>query len=99
MDFLARSIGDEFLAVLPTASQDMTRQIIERINTGFVRRRFQVTDEESIEIEMTIGWSVFGSDGETPGQLLSLAQLRKAQAKSPEPGNVLWFPREQEVVN
>jgi len=99
MDFLARSIGDEFLAVLPTASQDMTREIIERINTGFVGRRFQVTGEESIEIEVTIGWSVFGSDGETPGQLLSLAQLRKAQAKSPEQGNVLWFPRAQEVVN
>ena len=99
MDFLARSIGDEFIAILPTATLDITKEIMARIDTGFFGQRFQINDEASIEIELTIGWSVFGNDGETAAQLLSLAQLRKAQAKSPEPGRVLWFPMEQEMVN
>lgn len=94
MDFLARSIGDEFLAVLPTASKEVSHEIIARIHTGFFERKLKISDTDSIEIELNVGWAVFGSDGETPGQLLSFAQLRKEQSKSVEANKVLWFSRE-----
>ena len=35
MDFIARSRGDEFLVVLPTASEGITFEIIERIERAF----------------------------------------------------------------
>ena len=94
MDFLARSIGDEFLAVLPTASKEVSHDVIARVHTSFFGRKLEVNDEESVEIELNIGWATFGADGETPGQLLSLAQLRKEQSKSTAPNKVLWFPQE-----
>jgi diguanylate cyclase (GGDEF)-like protein len=94
MDFLARSIGDEFLVILPTASQETAHEIVARIHTGFFGRTLTINDEESIEAEINVGWASFGGDGETPGQLLSLAQLRKEQSKSAVPSKVLWFPQE-----
>ena len=36
MDFLARSQNDEFLAVLPTASDEIAMEIIERIEKAFI---------------------------------------------------------------
>lgn len=94
MDFLARSIGDEFLAVLPTATKEISQEVITRIHNGFVGRSVTINDDESIEIDVNIGWATFGVDGETPGQLLSLAQLRKEQTKSTLHSKVLWFPQE-----
>lgn len=94
MDFLARSIGDEFLAILPTATKEVSHEVIARIHTGFFGRKLKVNDSESVEIELNVGWASFGGDGETPGQLLSLAQLRKEQAKAFGPNKVLWFPQE-----
>ena len=96
MDFVARALNDEFLVILPTADKEISHEIISRISTGFFGRRLAINDTQSVEIGLNIGWSAFGSDGETPGQLLSLAQLRKEQMKSTVPGNVIWFPQEQQ---
>ncbi len=92
MDFVARALNDEFLAILPTADKDIAHEIIDRIHNGFLGQKLAVNETQSVEIELNIGWAAFGGDGETPGQLLSLAQLRKEQIKSTGPSNVLWFP-------
>ena len=97
MDFLARSLGDEFLAILPTASREISHDVIARIDTGFFGRKLKVNDDETVEIELNFGWAAFGNDGETSGALLSIARQRKEQAKSTAPSKVLWFP--QELVN
>lgn len=94
MDFFARSSGDEFLAILPTASKEVSHEIIARIYTGFFGRKFEVTDSAAIEIGLNFGWAAFGEDGETSEQLVKTARVRKDQAKSVEPGKVLWFTRE-----
>ena len=94
MDFFARSVNDEFLAVLPTATKEISHDIAARIHTGFFGRKLKLSDTESIEIELNIGWAAFGGDGETPGQLLSRAKLRKDQMKTSEPPTVLIFPHE-----
>lgn len=97
MDFFARAMNDEFLAVLPTATKAISHEIIARIHTGFFGRKLRISDEQSIEIELNVGWAAFGIDGETPDNLLSAARQRKEQTKSAQPPKVLWFSRE--VVN
>jgi diguanylate cyclase (GGDEF)-like protein len=94
MDFLARTSADEFVVVLPTASKEISHEVIARIQTGFFGRKLKVTELESVEIELNIGWAAFGTDGETPETLLRVARERKQQTKSLAPNKVLWFPTE-----
>jgi len=94
MDFLARSAADEFVVVLPTASKEISHEVIARIQTGFFGRKLKVSELESVEIELNIGWAAFGTDGETPETLLRVARERKQQTKSLAPNKVLWFPSE-----
>jgi len=95
MDFLARSMNDEFLAVLPTASEEITREIIGRIEKVFVTNPFEISNEEKIHLQLNFGAASFGRDGETASQMLKHALVRKQQSKSDEKENkVLWFPKE-----
>lgn len=94
MDFLARTVNDEFGVILPTASEKTAMEIIERIKSGFTQSGFAISDEESVTISLNVGWATFWKDGETVEQLIRSAQLRKRQEKSEEPAGVLWFPKE-----
>jgi diguanylate cyclase (GGDEF)-like protein len=94
MDFLARTVNDEFSVILPTASEKVAFEIIERIRSGFVHNEFEIADGEGVVVALNIGWATFWKDGETADQLLRAAQQRKRQAKSEEPAGVLWFPKE-----
>jgi diguanylate cyclase (GGDEF)-like protein len=94
MDFLARGGGDEFLTVLPTASQEIIHQIIARIQTSLVGTKIKVSDVDAIEIELHIGWASFGQDGDTPNALMRAARERREQSNSSMHGSVLWFPQE-----
>lgn len=94
MDFFARSIGDEFLAILPTASKEDSHEVIARVQTGFFGRKIKLTETEMVEIDINIGWAAFGVDGETADQLLGAARLRKGQSKSGVSNKVLWFSKE-----
>jgi diguanylate cyclase (GGDEF)-like protein len=97
MDFLARSVNDEFLAILPTASIETSQMIIERIYNCFVEEKFVTTGGESISVDLNIGWATYDNEGSTPGELLSLAELKKEQQKMPIRKNIVAFP--QEFVN
>ncbi len=97
MDFFARAMSDEFLAILPTASKEISHEVMARIHTGFFGRKLKISDSDSVEIELNIGWAAFGDDGETPDHLVMVARIRKEQVKSEVPNKVLWFP--QELVN
>jgi len=94
MDFVARALNDEFLVILPTADKGISQEVMQRIQAGFSGRKLAINEAQAVEIELNIGWAVFGIDGETPGQLLSLAQLRKEQMKFTGPSNLLFFPNE-----
>jgi len=94
MDLVARCRGDEFLAVLPTASRDVAADVIDRINTAFFGRCIEMSCEEPVEIELNVGSATFAGDGETAEQLIAVARLRKDQTKALLPNKVLWFPKE-----
>lgn len=94
MDVLARSSNDEFLALLPTASKEVSSEIIARIQSGFFGRRIRLSDEDNVEIELNFGWAACGEDGETADQLVCVARLRKDQAKYAIGDNLLRFSKE-----
>lgn len=94
MDFLSRSMNDEFFAVLPTADKDVAEKIIRRVEKTFVSDQFRVSDQVRINIGLNFGFSQFNTDGETANQLLNIALLKKRQSKSFDDKNVLWFPKE-----
>jgi diguanylate cyclase (GGDEF)-like protein len=94
MDFLARSVGDEFLAVLPTAPEKVALEIVERIERILVTTPFEISPNRFTNLQFNFGCATFWKDGETAPELLQNALLRKQQNKSDEPKKVLWFPRE-----
>ncbi len=94
MDFLARTVNDEFGVILPTATEKKAQEVIARIREGFSRVEFDIAEGEGVFVELNIGWATFWKDGETADQLLRAAQQRKRLAKSEAPASVLWFPKE-----
>lgn len=94
MDFLARSINDEFVMILPTAAEQTAGEVIQRIKDSLAECPFPVSEHESIKLWLNFGWATFWKDGESAQQLLQAAVLRKQQAKSSEPAAVVWFPKD-----
>lgn len=94
MDFLSRSANDEFLVILPGASETIANEIVERIKANFASNSFEVSDDETIKIWLNFGSATFWKDGETAQQLLKTANVRKRQSKLEESNKVLWFPKE-----
>ena len=94
MDFLSRASSDEFLLILPTASDKFAGEILQRIRDHFAASVFAVSETEEIKVWLNFGVATFWKDGETADQLLQHARVRKQQAKAEEPNKVLWFPKE-----
>lgn len=94
MDFLSRFRADEFLAILPTASDEIAQVIIERIASAFRQHPLSLETQRLIHIELNFGAASFIKDGETADELLSSATIKKQAAKSPAPHQVLIFPRQ-----
>lgn len=98
MDLVARALNDEFVVILPTAGKEISREIIARIREAFSQNDISIPGVSDLRIGLNVGWAAFGSDGESPTQLVSVAQLRKEQAKARSGGNVLWFPPTQRII-
>jgi diguanylate cyclase (GGDEF) domain len=94
MDFLARSASDEFLVVLPTASEQTANEIVARISSSFEKLPYSIDELQQFYIRLNFGSATFWRDGETAKQLMRHAHLKKQQAKSEDQGNVIWFPKE-----
>lgn len=95
MDFLARSAGDEFLAVLPTASDATVIEISERVRKIFVLSPFEVSERETLNLQVRFGAASFAKDGETATALIQTALLKKKQSKHQDGANkILFFPKE-----
>jgi len=94
MDFLCRAANDEFLIILPTASEKFASEIVQRIRDRFASEPFRISETDDIKVWLNFGLATFWQDGETADQLLQSARIRKQQAKAEEPSKVLWFPKE-----
>lgn len=94
MDFFARASNDEFLIILPTASEKVAAEVVARIHTEFAGCKYAVNDTQSVPIDLHFGLSTFWKDGETAQTLLATARERKEQSKNVIPNKVVWFPKE-----
>lgn len=94
MDFLARSMNDEFLIVLPKASERTAFEITARIQSCLALAPMKVNEEEELKLWLNFGFATFWKDGETSQELIQGALVKKQMAKSEDPGNVLMFPKE-----
>lgn len=94
MDFLARSGSDEFLAVLPTANEDETHEIVARIDNIFQITPFEIASGEKSYLKMNIGAASFIKNGESAPELLQTARLKKETTKMGHEAKVIWFPKE-----
>ncbi len=94
MDFLARSMNDEFLLVLPKASERTAVEITGRIQSCLAMAPMKINEEDEIKLWMNFGFATFWKDGETSGELIQVALTKKQIAKLEDPSKVLTFPRE-----
>lgn len=95
MDFLARSLSDEFLVVLPTATDEITEEIIQRLKKAFATTPFEISEQEkaNLNLKLNFGSATLHIDGETANQLLKRARLRKQELKLTGEGKILKFPK------
>ena len=73
MDILSRYAGDEFVAIMPMASQSMAEMVAERIRKAVSEHRFSVRTGKTVEVSISTGISCFPDNGETTEELLTTA--------------------------
>jgi diguanylate cyclase (GGDEF)-like protein/putative nucleotidyltransferase with HDIG domain len=73
MDVLARYAGDEFVAIMPMASNDVASMVAERIRTAVESQQFVVRTGKTTQISISVGVACFPGDGETAEDLLNSA--------------------------
>ncbi|MEZ5911534.1 MAG: diguanylate cyclase [Paracoccaceae bacterium] len=85
-DILARIGGEEFLVAMPDTSLADARGVAERLCAAVKSRPFTLPGGESIEVTISIGLAVSGTEAETPEQtvaaLLDRADRALLSAKS-----------------
>ncbi len=73
MDILSRYAGDEFVAIMPMASQSMAEMIAQRIRKAVAEHKFSVRTGKTVEVSISTGLACFPEDGETTEELLTAA--------------------------
>jgi len=73
MDILTRYAGDEFVAIMPMASQTMSEMVGERIRQAVADHKFSVRTDKNVQVSISIGVACFPLNGETSEELLTTA--------------------------
>jgi diguanylate cyclase (GGDEF)-like protein len=81
MDILSRYAGDEFVAIMPMASQTMAEGIAERIRKAVAEHKFSVRTGKTINVTISAGVACFPINGETTEELLTTAARNMQQDK------------------
>lgn len=81
MDILSRYAGDEFVAIMPMASQTMSEGVAERISNAVAGFQFPVRTGKTIGVTISTGVACFPNDGETTEELLTTAARNMQQDK------------------
>jgi diguanylate cyclase (GGDEF)-like protein/putative nucleotidyltransferase with HDIG domain len=73
MDSLARYAGDEFVAVMPTATADVAAFVAERIRAAVESEQFAVRTGLTIRLGVSVGVGCYPADGETADEIILAA--------------------------
>jgi diguanylate cyclase (GGDEF)-like protein len=92
MDVLARIISDEFFVILPTASDETTNQVVQRLYYTVSNTPFVFADQTKVFIKLNFGSATFINDGDTAEELVKSALRKKSVEKADEKSTVVKFP-------
>lgn len=81
MDILARYAGDEFVAIMPMASQVMAEGIAERVRKAVSEHKFSVRTGKTVSVGISLGVACFPNNGETTEELLTFASRNMQRDK------------------
>lgn len=81
MDTLARSEGDDFIAVMPTANADAAAFVAERVRAAVESHSFSIHAGKSLQVGISVGLACFPDHGETAEHLLTSAHSDMLRAK------------------
>jgi diguanylate cyclase (GGDEF)-like protein/putative nucleotidyltransferase with HDIG domain len=81
MDILSRYAGDEFVAIMPMASQSMAEGICERVRKAVSDHKFSVRQGKTVDVAISMGIACFPNDGETTEELLTFASRNMQRDK------------------
>ena len=92
-DFLARYAGDEFIAIVPDVPAEHVEELRERIERIVSNFSIEVRGQGRARVGISVGWAVYGSDGETLDQLVVAADEAMYRAKSSHKSTILGGPK------
>ena len=94
-EFLARQSGDEFLALMTSGNHpNDAHDFADRITQAFAKP-FSVQDQ-TVNLTVSIGFSIFPTDTPERDQLLSNAKLAMHRGKSKQRGSICMYSREMD---
>jgi diguanylate cyclase (GGDEF)-like protein len=97
-DLVGRWMGSKFLLMLPGLPLDYTKNVVERIYSAISAVRIRLSDEESLQLEIAVGYVLSNAEEPTPlyeliegaNQALSDAsQLKQPEKVSYHPTTIL----------
>lgn len=92
MDILARIISDEFFVILPTASEETTNQVVQRLYYTISNTPFVFSDQTKVTVKLNFNAATFMKDGDTAEELVKSVKQKKELEKAEEKTTVVKFP-------
>jgi diguanylate cyclase (GGDEF)-like protein/putative nucleotidyltransferase with HDIG domain len=92
-DFLARYAGDEFVAIVPDVAAEHVEDLRERIERTVSNFSIEVRGQGRARVGVSVGWAVYGCDGETLDQLVMAADEAMYRAKSSHKAIIFAGPK------
>jgi diguanylate cyclase (GGDEF)-like protein len=83
-DVLGRYGGDEFCAILPDTDREAAQKFADRLNAEINRKTFEIDEQQSIPIRLSIGIAVYPDECEGREDLVGVADAALYAAKRGE---------------
>ena len=81
MDSLSRYSGDQFVAVMPTATAEVASFVAERIRSAVEAEQFAVRTGLTIRLGVSVGVGCYPADGETADEIILAATSDMSRRK------------------
>lgn len=81
-DFLARYAGDEFVAIIPDATNDSVRELCERMEKAVLGFKLPVGEGQFTGVGVSIGAACYPDDGETLDEVIISADQKMYSVKA-----------------
>lgn len=96
-DFLARYGGDEFAVILPESDMEQAQVIAERVLESIHTMELKTTDNEIIDVGMSIGMAIYPDHADTSRELFMFADNMMYKAKT-SGKNRAYTPRDEDII-